>query len=372
MIKVVLSLHLEWKEAGTMQPAVRDMVNHSPICFDPSRVFYLDLVATDPDQEWNACFFSVENESGRHDIHVDACMQVPGLRNFSMPAWPTSGWKYCRAGRCRAFGMFFDYSDIYRGVRYVVGCGNECAGVVQLDMKHRRSDTWLDVPLSDSFAQIGDGRACCRRYVACVCTPCATGREVLHYGHVHLQFVFNPTTGELVEVMLGVQWGRVAKASMNWMLQMRTKDESVLRLKPVPNVHSHQLKPAPRNAHINTAPTVNSSTQKPSPKSKAQSASSSARRDMTNEVRGLVARLTGIEASELELDAEITDYGSDSLMGMELGREVERMFKCKLDQAQQMEATRLRKFVPCVENTLFGQDSSEATDERHPPTEPER
>ncbi|KAB8229575.1 acyl carrier protein [Aspergillus alliaceus] len=53
---------------------------------------------------------------------------------------------------------------------------------------------------------------------------------------------------------------------------------------------------------------------------------------MTDEVRGLVARLTGIEASELELDAEITHYGSDSLMGMELGREgkrAKRKKKCR-------------------------------------------
>ncbi|KAE8141612.1 hypothetical protein BDV38DRAFT_278966 [Aspergillus pseudotamarii] len=423
MIEAVLSLHPEWKEAGTMQPAVRDMVNHSPICFDPSRVFYLDLVETDPGQEWNARFFSVENESGRQDIHVDACVQVRSLedrqytKEFSQLTRLVShsrtqellharldddGVEILQGRQVyRAFGKVVDYSDIYRGVRYVVGCGNECAGVVQLDTKHRRSDTWLDVPLSDSFAQIGGmwtnlmspetSTASDDIYIAkgvelLMRAPSHKMAEhaAIDMWHVYARharqgeksyttdmFIFNPTTGELVEVMLGVQWGRVAKASMSRMLQMRTKDESVLRLSPVPNVHSHQPKAAPRSAEINSAPAGSSSKQKPSPKRKAQSGSSSVRRDMTDEVRSLVARITGIEASELELDVEITDYGIDSLMGMELGREVERMFKCTLDQAQQMEATTLRKFVACVENALFGQDASEATDERPPPTEPE-
>ena len=42
---------------------------------------------------------------------------------------------------------------------------------------------------------------------------------------------------------------------------------------------------------------------------------------MTDKVRGMVASLTGIEASELELDVEIMNYGIDSLMGLEIGRE---------------------------------------------------
>lgn len=43
--------------------------------------------------------------------------------------------------------------------------------------------------------------------------------------------VFDATTRQLVEVMLGVQYGRVAKASMSKMLARMTKDESALRIK---------------------------------------------------------------------------------------------------------------------------------------------
>ncbi|KAE8388985.1 hypothetical protein BDV23DRAFT_184836 [Aspergillus alliaceus] len=362
MIKAVLSLHLEWKEAGTMQPAVRDMINHSLICFDPSRVFYLDPVATDPVRSLEDRQYTKEFSQLTHFVSHSRTQKLLHARLDDVGVEILQGRQVYRA-----FGMFVDYSDIYRGVRYVVGCGNECAGVVQLDMKHRCSDTWLDVPLSDSFAQIGG------MWTNLMSPETSTANDDIYIAKGVKLLMRAPSHKMAEHAAVDMwHWGRVAKASMNRMLRMRTKDESVLRLKPVPNVHSHQLKPALRNARINTTPTVNSFAQKPSPKSKAQSASSSARRDMTDEVRGLVARLTGIEASELELDAEITHYGSDSLMGMELGREVERMFKCTLDQAQQMEATTLRKFVACVENALFGQDSSEATDERNPPTEPER
>lgn len=40
----------------------------------------------------------------------------------------------------------------YRGVRAVVGRGDECAGRVH---KRHSGETWLEVPLSDCFSQVG-------------------------------------------------------------------------------------------------------------------------------------------------------------------------------------------------------------------------
>lgn len=59
----------------------------------------------------------------------------------------------------------------------------------------------------------------------------------------------------------------------------------------------------------------------------------------------------------MELDADMADFGIDSLMGMELAREVEKAFKCTLDKVEQMEATTVRKFVLCVGHALFGADA---------------
>ncbi|KAJ5971623.1 uncharacterized protein N7479_001541 [Penicillium vulpinum] len=424
MIEAVLSLHPEWAKAGAMQPVVRDMVNHSPICFDPSRAFYLDLVAADATQEWKARFFSVENESAREETHADACVQVRSqedqqyIKEFSQLARLVSynrtqellhagldedGVEILQGRQVyRAFGQVVDYSDIYRGVRYVVGSGFECAGLVQLDAKHRRPNTWLDVPLSDSFAQIGGmwtnlmspetSRLSEDIYIAKgveLLMRAPTHQRAAHAGidawHVYGRharqgersymtdiFIFDPTTGELAEVMLGVQWGRVAKTSMSRMLQMRTKDDSVLRIKSAPNVSLHQPKAAARSVDASITTANHAIQAKSPPRGNAQLVSASVRRDMTDEVRSLVARLTGIESIELELDVEIAEYGIDSLMGMEFGREVERMFKCALDPAQQMEATTLRKFVVCVENAMFGSGSPERTNEHLQPPKREK
>ncbi|KAL2025234.1 hypothetical protein VTO58DRAFT_103937 [Aureobasidium pullulans] len=48
----------------------------------------------------------------------------------------------------------------------------------------------------------------------------------------------------------------------------------------------------------------------------------------------------------------MADLGIDSLMGMELAREIETVFRCSLDRTEMMVATTLRDFVACVSNAL--------------------
>jgi malonyl CoA-acyl carrier protein transacylase len=414
IIEALFSLHPEWKEAATMQPAVRDMVNHSPICFDPARTFHLDLIATDAEQKWNARLFSMESNANKQDTHAEATVEARSSTNGQYVKEFSQLARFVSHGRTlellnsslddedveviqgrqvyRAFSHVCEYSDIYRGVRYIVGRGHECAGRVQLDKKHRRSDTWLDVPLSDSFAQVGgmwvnllspetktsvgneiyiaNGVDLLMRSPS-YNTATRAATDVWHVYARHVQqsskaymtdvFIFDPKAGELVEVMLGVQWGRVAKNSMSRMLSMRTKDESVLRLKPAPKVNFDQQKNVVADAPIST-PLPVKRTKVSQPTSEAP-LSSPAQRDLTVEVRDIVARLTGIDATELGLDAEMTDYGIDSLMGMELGREVEQIFSCTLDSAEQVKATTLRKFVTCVENAVFGQELGNRAEE---------
>ncbi|KAF2232213.1 hypothetical protein EV356DRAFT_578621 [Viridothelium virens] len=418
IIEALFSLHPKWRESGAMQPRVRDMVNHSPICFDPSRVSYLDLVSTGTDQESHARLFSVEKDSSKRETHAEASVQVRSsadgqyIKEFSQFARLVSHSRTKELLRSslddegvevlqgrqvyRAFGHVVDYSDIYRGVRHVVGRGEECAGQVQLDTKHRRSDTWLDVPLVDCFAQIGgmwtnlmspdmlpwagDDIYISKGFELLMRSPSykTSTRAATDVWHVYARharqsekayttdiFIFDPKAGELVEVILGVQWGRVAKASMSKMLQMRTKDESVLRLKLGPRVKSDQQKIAARGTAISVVP-ADEPKKNSQLTAKAHFVSSSASRDLTVEVRDLVARLTGIEASKLELDGTIADYGIDSLMAMELGREVENTFKCTLDQAEQAKATTLRQFVTCVKHAVSEKEASESVRELPP------
>ncbi|KAH8594185.1 hypothetical protein B0O99DRAFT_687826 [Bisporella sp. PMI_857] len=405
-IEALFSLEPNWKQGG-VQPVVRDMINHSPICKDSTRTVYLDLTALSKKRtEWSVRIFSVEVNSNAQtsETHAEASvdMRAPTdaaqLREFANFERLVS-YKQCLdvlslnldqddvevlQGRnvYRTFSPIVDYGEIYRGVRYVVGRGDECAGRVQLP-KHHRGDTWLDVPLSDSFSQVGGVWVNLMTdlppgdmYIATGCqlsmrSPKAPSRADTDVWHVYARhsrqgdksfmsdlFVFDTATGQLVEVMLGVQYGRVAKASMSKMLARMTTDESVLRTKPQSSPHAGaSAKPA--LIEVNPAERVGKTTKKETKVSKGKPSAKkdkepSGWRDITEEVRNLVATVSGIAASELELDAEMADFGIDSLMGMELGKEVETVFKCTLDQSEQMEATSLRKFVACVSNAMFG------------------
>jgi len=176
-------------------------------------------------------------------------------------------------------------------------------------------------------------------------------------------FVFDATTRQLVEVMLGLQYGRVAKASMSKMLARITKDESALRIKASSAAPRDSAPPAALPATTDATAVVAKpklTKKKDSTKTKSGKAALSplsGRRDITDEVRNLVASVSGIPAEEMELDADMADFGIDSLMGMELAREVEKAFKCTLDEVEQMEATTVREFVLCVGHALFGADA---------------
>lgn len=416
VIEALFSLHPSWKTDG-LQPVVRDMVNHTPICCDPTRGFFVELSALDKKRtQWGVDIFSVEKDAALPgDKRPPPPQQTHAVARVAMRAPADAAYaqefahleRLVSHARClellglgldedgvevlqgrqvyRAFGPVVEYGDVYRGVRHVVGRGGECAGRVQLARQHRQgAGSWLDVPLSDSFSQVGGlwvnamtDVPADEMYIATGCelsmrSPRHTlaARAETDVWHVYARhspqgdkafmtdlFVFDPSTGQLVEVMLGVQYGRVAKSSMSRMLARMTKDESVLRLKASPAAQAAAALPA-----ATVADGTEGKSKKPrQPKKKnppggkkSKSSTANGRRDMTEEVRNLVASVSGIEPEEMELDAEMADFGIDSLMGMELAREVERAFNCTLDQAEQMEATSLRKFVACVENALFG------------------
>ncbi|KND87339.1 Conidial yellow pigment biosynthesis polyketide synthase [Tolypocladium ophioglossoides CBS 100239] len=402
VIEALFSLHPGWKEEG-VQPEVRDMVNHTPICIDPTRVVYMDMSALDKKHaQWSVHIFSV-SAAGEVQTHAEARVYMRQPTDASSLQQFAHFERLVSHARCqellglpldaegvdvlqgrnvyRAFNPIVEYGEMYRGVRYLVGRGHECAGHVQLPRRHR-GDTWLDVPLSDSFSQVGGLWVNLMTdlppgdmYIATGCevsmrsarAPPRAETDVWHVYARHSRqgdkaymtdlFVFDAAIGLLVEVMLGVQYGRVAKTSMSRILARMTTDESVLRNK-LSATTIPVVVPAATSALAeasSVAKRLSKKTAEKKDKPKKEKAPPG-RRDITDEVRNLVASVSGIEASEMELDSELADFGIDSLMGMELAREVELAFKCKLDQAEQMEATNLRNFVACVSNALFGAD----------------
>ncbi|KAG8407720.1 putative secondary metabolism biosynthetic enzyme [Metarhizium acridum] len=419
-IESLFSLNPHWT-ASSMQPVVLDMSNHSPLCVDPTKTTWLEFDSlNDSASVWAWKIFSTSS-TGSNETHVEAKLHI---RSPDEAAYQTEFGRFERLvthSQCTAvlnlpddddvdilqgrnvypaFSDVVDYGELYRGVRRVVGRAGECAGRVVT--KHN-GESWLDVPLSDSFSQVGGlyincmtDRPASDMFIATGCEMAMRSPRMARLGkdevpgswHVltrhHRQgekvytsdvFVFNATTGMLTELMIGITFARVAKASMSKMLTRLTGDESVLKIKPsqaqaaltttvAAPVPFH---PTQQPQVLDKSATETSASQKTSSQKKGTESGVSAvkpsRPDVTNDLRNLVANISGVEPHEIELDTEMAELGIDSLMGMEVAREVESVFKCTLDQTELMEATSLRKFVVCLNNALYGPGYDNAADE---------
>ncbi|KAJ5675034.1 Male sterility NAD-binding [Penicillium maclennaniae] len=401
-IETLFSLNPEWRPNG-FSPIVRDMLSHSPICADSTRDYYIDLEPLNKNEtEWHWTIHSV-GTSPADDKHAE------GRINMCSPSDPAALQEFerwervvthaqCQAvlalgpndegvealqGRnvYRAFGEVVEFGSVYHGVRYVVGRDNgDSAGVVH---KRHAGDTWLDVPKADSYGQVAGMYVNLLTDIPSSDMFVATGLELvmrspksrtLNDGHEHGPgvwhvlarharrnekayvtdvFIFDASTGALSEVILGLKYVRIPKATMSKVLARVTIDKSFLRSTAAslpPSAQPLATLDRPMNA---AGPNSKSAPLQSRPKAKkTKTKPASEPRDIANEVRDVVASVSGIEPSEMSLDSEMADLGIDSLMAMELAREIENTFHCTLDRTETMVATTLREFVACVSNAL--------------------
>ncbi|KFY61069.1 hypothetical protein V497_03195 [Pseudogymnoascus sp. VKM F-4516 (FW-969)] len=418
-VQALFSLQPEWKIDET-QPVVRDLVSTTPISADASRVLHVEFSALNNQlTQWGVHFFSIDKDAAveQPQTHAEACVDMRPATDAAHLQEFTRFGRLVSHARCRelldlslaedgvevlqgrqlyrALAPAVDYADVYRGVRYVVGRGTECAARVKLDRQYRQNETWLDVPLTESFVQVGGIwlNAMTDRQPQDMYVPAgfevamrspklrAADRAGAEAWHVYARFaaqdegatdyttdlfVFNADTGALSEVILGVRYKCLAKAAVAEMLVTGgTKKDSVVR----------DMAPAAVTPTFSSSSTTVVDTAHAQPERKSKRASKQkqqsdkkeaaevetetepGRRDMAEEVRNLVVNISGIESDELGLDTEMAEVGIDSLMGMELAREVERAFGCTLDHAKQLEATSLRKFIALVEHAMFGAET---------------
>ena len=402
-IETLFSLNPEWKSKG-YSPIVRDMLSHSPMCADSTRTHYIDLEPLNKTEtEWHCLIHSVVDSStagkekhAEMTIHMSAASDPAFLQEFGryervvnyaqckavLELGPNDNGVEALQGRnvYRAFKEVCDFGPIYEGVRSVVGRNDESAGVVH---KRHTGDTWLDVPKADSFGQVAGMYVNLLTDIPSSDMFVATGLELVmrspkaqtetagrengsgvwHVLARHTRtsdkayvtdiFIFDAETKTLSEVILGLRYVRIAKAAMSKILGRMTADKSFVRgpiTSPSPSVPALVAQSQPVENSESPA-------TQPSPKARTKRTSSkkpkvSGKRDLTEEVRNLVSSVSGLETSEMTLDAEMADLGIDSLMGMELAREVEGTYKCTLDHEEQNNATTLRQFIACVANAL--------------------
>lgn len=77
-----------------------------------------------------------------------------------------------------------------------------------------------------------------------------------------------------------------------------------------------------------------------------------------------MANVSGVEPSEIKGSTGLVEIRIDSLMGMELAREVETVFKCNLDTSELMLLTDFESLMKCIQSALglLGDDMSAGED----------
>ncbi|KAJ4314706.1 hypothetical protein N0V94_006339, partial [Neodidymelliopsis sp. IMI 364377] len=373
-----------------IQPQIRSMTNLVPVCVDVSRSVWLDVEALDIDRTTWSWKWTSTGPSGAVPItHVVGEIQ---FRNSSDILYQSEFSRYQRLvshRRCmellhseqpdevlqgqrsiyRVFSPIVNYSPLYFGLQKLVGKGSESAGRV---VKKHIGETWLDAFLSDAFCQVAGIWANCMAeenekdmWIAngieqWIRAPTTTRAQTcsIEKWHIFGQhsrsadgttilsdiFVFDAANGALMEAILGIQYAKVSRVSMGKMLSRLTRGDGGLvqapAIKSIPPVlmASVDLPDLPTNQRVNAAETI----QEPK----------NTQRDISKRLKAILADISGLEVEEIKDDVELGDIGVDSLMGMEMAREIENEFKCTLPQNELAHVTDFPGLLHCLGEAL--------------------
>ncbi|KAK2748181.1 Type I Iterative PKS [Myotisia sp. PD_48] len=386
-IEALLSLRPEYLQSN-IQPQLRGLENHSPIGLNSNQQIWLDVECLDAKfYDWEFKMMSdAKNNTQNSKLYVSGRIIFKSaddinFQNHFARYERLSGHDQCLSlldgdevddiiqGRniYKTFGEVVDYGEVYRGVKKLVGKGNKSAGRI---VKKYTGETWLDTPLADSFCQ------CAGIFVNCMTDisekdmyisnkieqwirspkilPCDSRPEVwevLAFHHRPAEkeissdvFVFDSRNGALVETILGIGYKKVPKAALGDMLSRLTtgsKTNEAIILQST-------IKPEGLNSepYITPKPTNSQAIQK------------SSQQDVTGDVKSLLSTVTGIEIDEIKNDTSLDAIGIDSLMGMELAREIESTFNCSLDMEALNDVTDFKSLLSCIQRALGNDDLS--------------
>ncbi|KAF3771157.1 hypothetical protein M406DRAFT_59909 [Cryphonectria parasitica EP155] len=374
-----------------IKPRLQGMVSHSPMVMGSSQLYWLDAEREQADPNtWTWKIVGESNSSSSRSgssnpttLFVAGCLEFKPAQEIeqemlryqrlvqherSLVLLDGSAAEGAIVGSrniYRAFSSIVQYKhQIYRGLQRLACRGTESAGRVK---QAHTADKWLDLGLADGFCQVAG------IYLNSMADSSAADEDTmfisdcidswirspkLDYDDEELHpvavwdilachsrpsdaectsdvFVFDHETGELVEVILGIHYVRVARGM-------------------VPKVNGHN---GPSEAILNGH-------SKPEKKEKkSQKTKSTTRPDITDQVRDLVCNLSGLEPEEVQLSSKLVDLGIDSLMGMELATEVQNLFRCSLDMSDLLEVTDFRSLITCINKAIGPGDASVEEDD---------
>lgn len=386
----------------TFQPQIRSMTNLVPICVDASRSVWLEAEALDDDRTtWSWKWTSTSPTSAVPTTHVTGEVQFRKSVDIHYQAEFSRYERLVSHRRCvkllqsddpddvlqgqrsiyRVFSPIVQYSPLYFGLQKLVGKASESAGRV---VKKHTGKTWLDAFLSDAFCQVAGIWVNCmaeesekdmwiangieqwiRAPTITKAQTCLIEKWDIFGQHARSAdgtttlsdvFVFDAGTGRLVEAILGIQYAKVSRLSMGKLLSRLTRkmNDSV---QPVVNSAPPAL--------LASVPLPDLAPPKTMYAAETIRAPKSTQEDIFKRLKAILADLSGLEVDEIKDNVQLGDIGVDSLMGMEMAKEIESEFNCTLPQNELAHVTDLPDLLHCLQGalgtTISGPDTSSAS-----------
>ncbi|KAJ5543164.1 type I iterative polyketide synthase [Penicillium sp. DV-2018c] len=393
-------------EAGLL-PTLEDMESESPLCLGGSKHVWLDAEKVNESPlTWIFHITSTEHsaeEITRHvsgrivfRSHEDAARTfdtyerlVDHKRALGLLDGDESE-QIIKGSRniYKVFSPVVQYNkDSYKGLQMLAAASNESAGRI---IKQDSSETILSVGLGDTFCQVAgiflncmteldDGKMYLSnrvdRWIRSPSFPLDARPERWDVYARHQQspkaylsdiFVFDAESGKLVWVVLGLQFVEVSIAGMSRLLSKLTGAQPVQQAVSTPVV-------APEVPLIKSTstfkqeikisePKVSKPTALP-PVSKKPAVKKNEGADVLAGVRALFINLLGLEAEEIQLTSDLVELGIDSLLAMEVAREVEKKFNIKFELDELMDMTDVRSLVNGIRANMGESDDTSSTTE---------
>ncbi|KAF3766625.1 hypothetical protein M406DRAFT_38109 [Cryphonectria parasitica EP155] len=382
------------------RPQIRDVHNLAPVCDGPGRTVYLEAqpISTAPDA-WAFKIFSSEPDTANKTVltYVTGEVQFLETEDPKLRAGLGRLERLVSHQRClellqrqnadnilqgqaiyRLFSDVVDYGPAFRGLQKLVGHGHEVAGRV---VRQQSSEPWaLDPFQADCFSQVGGIWINCfandnpdDMFIACgfeewtknpvaaldpepkhsdghkawnifaVNSPDQAGRNFLTD-----IFVFEERSGLLAEVILGIRYSRVTKASMSRLLTRLSSG-------PPPPATGGELT-LPKAEYLGKEP---ESRKGPpiAPMDVSLGPGCATRQEnggtsLSWKLKTVLADLSGIDASEIKDAVQLADMGIDSLMSIELGRDIQSSFGCSLPAHELMHIADFPGLLACLEKAM--------------------
>ncbi|KAK8108961.1 hypothetical protein PG984_014762 [Apiospora sp. TS-2023a] len=161
-------------------------------------------------------------------------------------------------------------------------------------------------------------------------------------------FVFDARTGALTDVILGILYRKATEGGSNTdggtdpklLLQQTALAPSRQPRSMQPFIGTGSTAQTPQA----TAAPAASPTADPNPAVSAPG--------IASRVLGILTAISGLESSEIHSDTGLADIGIDSLMGMELAREIDDEFECSMDPNDLNEVADVQSLIDCVFGAL--------------------